>query len=190
MAGWPRAVAHPGLPQIRTCRIPASGSLADGLATRLRSRTHRLEFRVGSATRCSFVYVLSDLGVSATFPSNGSISQCPLPSIGSRWGRFPDFKGTMRHSDFPTPFPPRFVSFAWQYHLTFAHSLPLARKRLAKGLGQEVEGVLQPQGYQGVQRGQPYRPVVVEYCRVGRMLDTSLDSGGVLSNKQDNVERV
>ena len=33
-AGWPRAVACPGLPQIRTCAIDASGSLVQGLATR------------------------------------------------------------------------------------------------------------------------------------------------------------
>ena len=31
-AGWPRAVAHPRLPQIRTCPIKASGSSNNGLA--------------------------------------------------------------------------------------------------------------------------------------------------------------
>ena len=31
-AGWPREVALPGLPQIRTCAIGASGSLGHGLA--------------------------------------------------------------------------------------------------------------------------------------------------------------
>ena len=30
--GWPRAI--PGLPQIRTCRIPASGSSGHGFAAR------------------------------------------------------------------------------------------------------------------------------------------------------------
>ena len=31
-AGWPRVVAHPRLPQIRTCPIKASGSSNNGLA--------------------------------------------------------------------------------------------------------------------------------------------------------------
>ena len=34
MAGWPRAVAGPGLPQIRTCGTPASGSSGHGFAER------------------------------------------------------------------------------------------------------------------------------------------------------------
>jgi hypothetical protein len=33
-AGWPRVVAFPGLPQIRTCAINASGSSGRGFATR------------------------------------------------------------------------------------------------------------------------------------------------------------
>jgi len=32
-AGWPRVIAHPGLPQIRTCRFPASGSSSDPFAS-------------------------------------------------------------------------------------------------------------------------------------------------------------
>ena len=32
LAGWPRAVAHPRLPQIRACAIDALGSSDDGLA--------------------------------------------------------------------------------------------------------------------------------------------------------------
>ena len=35
-AGWPWVVAHPGLPQIRTCAINASGSSRYGFATRAR----------------------------------------------------------------------------------------------------------------------------------------------------------
>ena len=34
LAGWPREVALPGLPQIRTCGTPASGSSGRGFATR------------------------------------------------------------------------------------------------------------------------------------------------------------
>jgi len=33
-AGWPRVIAHPGLPQIRTCRTTASGSSGDSFASR------------------------------------------------------------------------------------------------------------------------------------------------------------
>jgi len=32
-AGWPRVIAHPGLPQIRTCRTTASGSSNDNFAS-------------------------------------------------------------------------------------------------------------------------------------------------------------
>ena len=32
-AGWPRVIAHPALPQIRTCRFPASGSSRDPFAS-------------------------------------------------------------------------------------------------------------------------------------------------------------
>jgi len=32
-AGWPRVIAHPGLPQIRTCRITASGSSGSNFAS-------------------------------------------------------------------------------------------------------------------------------------------------------------
>ena len=41
---WPRAVAHPQLPQSRTCGTPASGSSADGFAT---SDTHCVPRAVG-----------------------------------------------------------------------------------------------------------------------------------------------
>ena len=34
VAGWPRVVASPGLPQIRTCPIRAYGSSGHGFATR------------------------------------------------------------------------------------------------------------------------------------------------------------
>jgi hypothetical protein len=33
VAGWPRVIAHPGLPQIRTCRFPASGSSSGPFAS-------------------------------------------------------------------------------------------------------------------------------------------------------------
>ena len=34
MVGWPQGIAPPGLPQIRTCGIPGSGSSVHGLAAR------------------------------------------------------------------------------------------------------------------------------------------------------------
>src|SRR5712691_8795626 len=37
VAGWAWVVTHPGLPQIRTCRIPASGSSAHGFAAQMLS---------------------------------------------------------------------------------------------------------------------------------------------------------
>ena len=42
-AGWPRVVAHPRLPQIRTCPTRASGSSNRGIATRS-ARTHEPPF--------------------------------------------------------------------------------------------------------------------------------------------------
>ena len=51
------------------------------------------------------------------FPSNGSLNQRPLPSAGSRSGRFPGFLGTMRRSDSLSPVPLHFVAFVPRYRL-------------------------------------------------------------------------
>ncbi len=39
-AGWPRVIAHPGLPQIRTCGITASGSSSNSFAS---MTAHRMD---------------------------------------------------------------------------------------------------------------------------------------------------
>ncbi len=85
-AGSPRAVARPGLPQIRTCPIKASGSSGRGLAT-------------PPATRRGYVYAVVGPCVPAAFPPGGPATRRPLPSPGSPWGGFPGFLGTMRRSD-------------------------------------------------------------------------------------------
>ncbi len=40
LAGWPRVIAHPGLPQIRTCGITASGSSSNSFAS---MTAHRID---------------------------------------------------------------------------------------------------------------------------------------------------
>ena len=91
-------VAHPSPPQIRTCRIPASGS-SSHVAT--------------SAVR---VVPLTGLGSQCTWPVSRPrfMRRCLLPSPGSL-GWFPWIIGTTRRSEFLTVFSPRFVSFAWRY---------------------------------------------------------------------------
>ena len=105
MAGWPRVIAHPGLPQIRTCTTRAYGSSSDGLAAYrhetlsrhapcVGEATAKAMARCGSgfadrATRCSGVDTVWEFDVSTVFLSNGSITRRPLPSTGSPGGRVP-----------------------------------------------------------------------------------------------------
>lgn len=70
--GWDRVVSHPGLPQIRTCRITAYGSSDHAFASRYTSRTH------SSAIRCRFVDMILKLGVFVMFLSNGVVVRYPL----------------------------------------------------------------------------------------------------------------
>jgi hypothetical protein len=74
-AGWPRRITPPGLPLIRTCGFPASGSSGHG-------------FAIPDAIRPSCVEMLCGLSVpwtrcSSTFPPDGSVTRSPLPSAGS-----------------------------------------------------------------------------------------------------------
>ena len=69
-AGWPRRIAPPGLPLIRTCGFPASGSSGHG-------------FAISDAIRPSFVEMLDELSVQSIVPPNGSVTRSPLPSAGS-----------------------------------------------------------------------------------------------------------
>ena len=67
LVGSPRAVAHPGLPRIRTCAINASGSSDHGFAARR-----------CVAVRWSRVEMISGFGVPVIFPSHGSMTRHPL----------------------------------------------------------------------------------------------------------------
>ena len=74
-AGWPQGIAPPGLPRIRTCGFPASGSSSHG-------------FAIPDAIRPSCVEMLCGLSVpwtrcSSTFPPDGSVTRSPLPYAGS-----------------------------------------------------------------------------------------------------------
>jgi len=100
VAGSSRGIAPPGLPQIRTCRFPASGSSSHEFAT--------------SAIRWRFVNTRSGLSVPDVLPVNESSDGVPFPPPGPS-GWFPGFNGTMRRCDFLTVFSPHFVSFAWRY---------------------------------------------------------------------------
>ena len=53
MAGWPRAIAHPGLPQIRTCAISAYGSSGHGFAARGIRHHHASDAGEAPADGCS-----------------------------------------------------------------------------------------------------------------------------------------
>ena len=100
LAGSPRRVALGGLPQIRTCRFPASGSSTHDFAA--------------SAIRgpCVDREAASTCRVCCQPPVHESVppSLPRVPQAGS-----PGFRGTMRHCDFLTVVSPRFVSFAWRY---------------------------------------------------------------------------
>ena len=90
LVGWPREIAPPGLPRIRTCGTPASGSSSHGFAVSRRPPTHAsagfvpapLSVEV-TLTRCL------GLDVPTVFLSHGSMLRCPLPSTGSARVRSP-----------------------------------------------------------------------------------------------------
>lgn len=69
-AGWPQGITPPGLPLIRTCGFPASGSSSHG-------------FAIPGAIRPSCVEVLLRTRCSGTFPPDDSVTRPPLPSAGS-----------------------------------------------------------------------------------------------------------
>ena len=65
-----------------------------------------------------------------TFPCSGA----PFPPRGPS-GWFPRFAGTMRHSDFLSPFPRCFVSFASRYRRCALGFVPAAARRHGCGPG-------------------------------------------------------
>ena len=68
--------------------------------------------------------------VPPTVPCPGA----PFPPQGPL-GRFPRFKGNMRHSDCLPPVSPRFVAFAWRYRRAPTCSFPAAGGAPRMGLG-------------------------------------------------------
>ncbi len=117
MAGWPRVIAHPGLPQIRTCRITASGSSGDTFASLCR------ELVAGEASASpallSAVVALTRFRSSvspACFPPTVLSLDALLPSTGSFRASSPASTVLSGRYDFPSPVSPHFVAFAWRYH--------------------------------------------------------------------------
>jgi hypothetical protein len=94
-AGWPRRIAPPRLPLIRTCGFPASGSSHHG-------------FAIPGAIRSPCVEMLAGLCVPGIVPPNGSVTRS-APFL--RWvarAAIPAFVGTMGDSDSPSVIPLRF----------------------------------------------------------------------------------
>ena len=93
----------PGLPQIRTCPIQASGSSRHGFTSRFAMRGR---------------YVNPQPGYKAPdgCPTHDSMASIPLPSSGFPRYRFPFVNGTMGMCDFLRPFRRASFSFVWQYH--------------------------------------------------------------------------
>jgi hypothetical protein len=63
------------------------------------------------------------------FPSNGSLTRHSLRSTGFPRVEFPGFTATMKCSDALPPFRPRFVAFAWPYHVVRSGFAPTAAER-------------------------------------------------------------
>jgi len=124
-AGSPWGIAPPGLPQIRTCPIKASGSSRCGFAV-----PHTIRPPCGDTRGGSMPSVWFQLPVYNAAP----------PSLhGVREGPFPRFHTTMRRSDSRPLVSPHFVAFVWRYHpcASFAPS-GQARGRGLRGVGVPV----------------------------------------------------
>ena len=80
----------PGLPQIRTCAINASGSSV-------------MESQIRFASRECFVNPKSWYDAPAGCPTHDSMTAISLPSTGSPRFRFPGFLGTTKMCDFLPP---------------------------------------------------------------------------------------
>jgi hypothetical protein len=112
-------IAHPGLPQIRTCGIIASGSSGNTFASPERYLPSLRERAIG--VRCL---------------QHVSLRQCcylvrPFPRPGPRGREFPGFDGTMEHYDFLPPVSPHSVAFARRY-LGAARGFALAARRTGR----------------------------------------------------------
>ena len=114
-AGWPRVVSHPRLPQIRTCPTRASGSSDHGIATPKRAPARRRFRRRSANCRTCVETAVGSVSSPSVRPTvHDPIRRFPPP--GPRGAGSPTSTVLSADSDFSTPVPPHFVSFAWRYH--------------------------------------------------------------------------
>jgi hypothetical protein len=68
------------------------------------------------------------------FPPLDSVNRHSLFSTGFPGNKFPGFADTMECSDALPSFRPRFVAFAWPYHVVRSGFAPAAAERGSRGL--------------------------------------------------------
>ena len=102
-------VAHPRLPQIRTCPIRASGSSSRGIATR--QRAHPRTAVSGSSPLPAALPLRRESGsvAGASFRTAAHDPIRRFPPPGPRGAGSPTSTVLSADSDFSTPVPPRFV---------------------------------------------------------------------------------
>ena len=129
-AGWPRVVAHPRLPQIRTCPTRASGSSKRGIATRIRAHPRAaisdrsplpaaLSLRRWSGTVAGASVRTAVHDPIRRFPPPGPLGR--VPRLRRYYQRTPTSRRPSRRTSF---------SFVWRYH-SVARFAPAARAVLA-----------------------------------------------------------
>ena len=131
--GGPGRLPAQGSHRSGRARIRASGSSAQGLATRVViCATRRTRCSPRRAMLSSPVPGIRAADDKASGVGPGDGSMCGRPSSLRRVaveGRSPGFVGTTRgRCDTPSPLPPRFVPFAWRYH----RLRPLLRSRRSR----------------------------------------------------------
>ncbi len=129
-AGWPRVIAHPGLPQIRTCRITASGSSNDNFASHTITRRESGLLSAGVAS----TWDRSSEPPPRVLPAGLSLG-APLPSSGSSRSSSPTSTVLSGRYDFLPPISPHFVAFAWRYHGNTRGFAPIAAECYGDGPG-------------------------------------------------------
>ena len=158
LAGWPRAVAHPRLPQIRACPTQAPGSSDNGLAARRYTlrlapvgpessvgdpnvRVSSGSLRASSAILRCRVEMTSRPKVPVIYPSASSTIRSAASHPPGPLGRVPrPHRYLSADSDFSPPVAPRFVSFARPYH-RFAPLRSPGVGRFPEGLDYFYRGV-------------------------------------------------
>ena len=145
----------PGLPQIRTCPIKASGSSRHGFTSRL---------AIGER----YVYPRSRCRVLGGCPAHKSMTNISLPSPGSPRSRFPCFTGTMKMCDSLPASRRASLCFAWRYHALRLSLRSRSPERTTASLGL-VSGIPLPESARGKDQGVPSSwGILVCLCRVLR----------------------